>query len=174
VTAPAFTTPTPLSAAASTILAAAGAALDASGIGGFPNREVQPGREVVVDEPGLLAVVLKQYHPGRIGIQQFAGQLPGQATWPQNVAVFSVELWADVPISSIGAISGVRPPSARRLTMSALDLLDAGFVVSAALQAEQYANELFPTHPMLIGPVDPIGTQGALAGMAIGVQLQFP
>ena len=174
MTVPSFATPTPLSAAASTILSAAGAALDASGIEGFPTREIQPGREVVVDNPGLLAVVLKTYHPGRIGIQQFAGQLPGQATWPQNVAVFSVELWADIPIASIGAVSGVRPPSTRRLTMSATDLFDAAFVISAALQAEQYANELFPTHPMLIGPVDPIGAAGGLAGMAIAINLQFP
>ena len=174
MTVPVFSTPTPLSLAATALLSAAGAALDASGIGTFPTREIQPGRDVAVDEPGLLAVVLKTMHPGKIGTQQFAGQTPGANTWPENVAVFSIELWTTIPTPSIGPISGVRPPSTRRLTMSAIDLMDAGFVVLAALEAEQYDNALFPFKPALAGPLEPVGPQGDLAGLAIAFQLQFP
>lgn len=173
-TPPAFTLPTPLAAAALTILGAVGDALDASGITTFPYRLVAPGRDVPVEEDNVCAVVFQKAHPGKIGTEQFSGQTPGQNTWPQNVFQFSVELWTLVPLPTIGAISGARPPSRKAMTLSATDLLDAGWVVMAALEAEQFSNRLFPFKPALIGPLEPIGPAGGAAGVGLSVQIQLP
>lgn len=175
---PPYVQPPTLVDLAATILSTCGQALDANSIDGFGNRLIAPGGELALDTPGTLAVFLDSpgLHAGKIGTQQFAGMVPGEAAWAQTVAIFKVEIWQKQPVPNPSAtsIAGFAGPSAQALTKYANSLLEAGFVIFAALQVAQYKNLLFPFKPALIGPLQPIGPRGDYAGMTLSVQIQMP
>lgn len=165
--------PDTISSIASTLLSQAGAALDEYDIGGYSNRIVLPGRQAPWDKPGTLLILFVKTNMGNIGVEEFLAAEPGSEALARNVAQFSIELYSDIPEYTASSVAGFGAPQKGPTTSAALGLMDAAWTVFAWLEQLQWKNDLFPFKPVMIGPIEPLGPEGGVAGMSIAVQVEL-
>ena len=172
-----------LTDSAAGLLALVGTALDSYGIGGqFERRVWSHGDLIPLQLPetpiGQLLVSFGALELGNAGEKMFRFQKGDIGAHAHAVGEFKVQLWIPWPTPSGGLNAYLADDE--DLMSSAADLNQAAWVAFFVLRALSLdgARVTPPVTPIvqdqiIVGPMQPVGPVGGMAGMSIEVQLSY-
>jgi hypothetical protein len=171
-------TPDTLDEVATSILTAAGAALDSvpEFAGLFDNRFLGVGEIAWGTTNGGLAVCYIKTALGGPGREKFDEPSPGDGWWGMIWSLYSVQICQKALVVETSSIAGARFPSAAKLTAQAANILAPAWTVYQALGALASMQALLGApgtsegmREALISPMVPKGPGGGLIVMDISV-----
>jgi hypothetical protein len=165
------------------ILAVVGRGLDTYGIGEpFKRRIFTHGELVPVhrgdDACAQLIVTFNNLELGEAGQKVFQFQKGAIGSHAHMTGAFRVQVWVPWPMPEGGLVASLAAD--KELMEATIGLNRVSFVTFATLRALSLAGVVInppitpiQQDPIIIGPVEPLGPSGGLAGFAIAVQVQY-